>query len=94
MPAVSKILPQRDTTSIIHYNLIGPTMVTERSYFVLLHMSRCLRGSEVLLSMTVTGFSVCQGHAALGRTALPILPFANSQALVIHQDPVSMRGEK
>lgn len=73
----------------IHCNLIASTTVVERPYFASLHMLRCLRDSEVLLSVTV-----CQGHAALGRTVLPILPFANSQALVIHQDPVSMGGEK
>lgn len=78
----------------IHCNLIASTTAVERPYFASLHMLRCLRDSEVLLSVTVTRFSVCQGHAALGRTVLPILPFANSQALVIHQDPVSMGGEK
>lgn len=47
MQTPSAVLPQMSYYFFVYYNLITPIAVIERSYFALLHASRCLRGSEV-----------------------------------------------
>lgn len=95
MPTVPTILPQWVITS---------TCITTSSHPLLpcrgliLHCCIHLRGSEVYPDTVQYDcdrlFCVPRTYCPWKEKALPILPFANSQALVIHRDPVSRGGRK
>lgn len=98
MQTPSTVLPQMSYYFFVYYNLVTPIAVIERSYFALLHASRYLRVSEVYPDTVQYDcdrvFCVPRMYCPWKEQALPILPFANSQALVIHRDPVSRGGLK